>query len=148
MPVTFGTGDFGIKLGASEDYGMIVNLDIMCASDAETTKEKSLTLEMGVHIPIDFDLTDFVLNVAIGAPSVTGTVTKDSVMKLDYHNWDMELTYVLVDIADNFNLHFEDPIDLKQANSKIRLLSSMIPSSRITPKAADGFFMLAMSILQ
>ena len=116
MPITFGTGDFGIKLGASEEYGMLVNLDIMCASDATTTKEKSLTLELGAHIPIDFDLTDFVLNAAIGTPSVTGTVTKDSVMKLDYHNWDMELTYVLVDIADNFNLHFEDPIDLKETN--------------------------------
>lgn len=32
---------------------------------------------------------------------------------LDYHNWDSELTYVMKDITDDFNLRWATPKDLK-----------------------------------
>ena len=102
-PITLTTAESGIELLVN------VNLDILCAKDVTAEKEKSVTLELDVDLNLEFECKDWIYHASISDPAITNVVTKDAVFPMAYHNWNSELTYFLIDIADDFNLHYSEP---------------------------------------
>lgn len=105
-PITLTSAESGIRVGVDEKHGLFVNLDVFCAKDDTAEKEKSVTLELAAHLNLEFEFNDWIYHASISDPKIDNVVAKDSVFLMEYHNWDMELTYFLVDIADDFNLHY------------------------------------------
>ena len=147
-PINFNTGDYGITLGASETQGMVTNLQIMCAENATATKELSATLEMGLHVPIELNVDNYILNAGVGQTSVMNSVATSDVFELEYHNWDLELSYVIKSMVDTLNLRLVQAMDLRELSPAIQKASTIFPTVSVSPKLQDGYLLLGLSFLE
>lgn len=111
QPVTMDAAR-GLVIG-NDVHGMTTNIKLMCAPNATATKELAVDLTTGLHIVANFTWDDFTFWAKLSDAKMMNTQVTSPVVELDYHNWNAELTAVVADMADEFNLRFGTPVDLK-----------------------------------
>lgn len=75
-----------------------------------------------------------------------GTTAESKVqdLVLDYHNWDLELTAVVKDLTDDFNLRWGRVHDLKE-HTLIKMVAGMFPKTLLSPFVTDEFLLAGLS---
>lgn len=134
----------GIVIGDEANGGLRLTLNVMCSNETMAEKELSVVLNTGLHLTANITWDNFVYWAELGEPMFEQTTCESKVegLKLDWHNWDSELTYVMKDIADDFNLKHATPVDLKEKSMTIKMAAGLIPDSLVSPFVADEFLFI------
>jgi len=136
----------GLVIG-NDVHGLTTNIKLMCASNATATKELAVDLTTGLHIVANFTWDDFTFWAKLSDAKMMNTQVTSPVVELDYHNWNAELTAVVVDMADEFNLRFGTPIDLKQKATVIHFVAGIIRQTLISPFVKDEFLFAGFKMI-
>ena len=128
----------GVVVGDTT-HGLRLNLQMWCANDTMAEKELAVDLTTGMHLVANFTWDNFVYWISLSEPQFMGTVATSPVMSLYYHNWDVELTAVLKDMTDEFNLRHSAPTDLKTKAPLFNFVAGLIRATLISPFVKDEF---------
>lgn len=128
----------GLIFGDVNNEDLRVNITFL-ASNATTTKETALILEMNLQAVFNVSIQSFALSMEVNDPQIAHTVVVQDNIGMYYHDYDDLLTNILIDFAFDFNLSHSDGIDFKQKYPVLKLVNHALKYSEITPLALDDF---------
>lgn len=125
---------------------MTTNIKLMCAENNTTAKELAVDLTTGLHVVANFTWDNFEYWASLSDPKFMDTVVTSPVVKLDYHNWNAELTAVLKDMTDEFNLRFGTPKDLKSITI-VHFVAGILRATLVSPFVHDEFLFAGFKMI-
>ena len=145
QPITINTAQ-GLVIGNPTEGGLRLNLNINCAKDESSQKELAVVLKTGINLVAGLSWDNFEFWAKLQDPQMQGTTAESMVqdLVLDYHNWDLELTAVVKDLTDDFNLRWGRVHDLKEHNL-IKMVAGMFPNTLLSPFVTDEFILAGLS---
>lgn len=148
QPIRMTTAE-GILIGDGSQGGLRLTLDIKCAKDASTEKELAVVLNTGLSLRANVTWDDFEFWAELDDPMFYNTVAESKVadLVLDYHNWDMELMYVVKDITEDFNLRWATPHDFKAEYPLIKMVAGLVRKTLLSPFVADEFLFAGFKMI-
>ena len=98
-------------------------------------------LNTGIHLVANVTWDDFEFWAELQEPLMEGTTAVSQIegLVLDYHNWDRELTAVVVAMTDDFNLRWGRVHNLKQKYPLIKMVAGMFRKTLLSPFVTDEF---------
>lgn len=146
QPITINTAQ-GLVIGDANEGGLRLTLNINCAKDESSKKELAVVLNTGISLVADLLWDDFDFHAKLQNPLIQGTTAESKVqgLVLDYHNWDLELTAVVKNLADDFNLRWGRAHDLKEKYPLIKMVAGMFPKTLLSPFVTDEFLLAGLS---
>ena len=150
QPIAFSKAK-GITVGDDSEGGLKLTLNMMCAKNNSTEKELAVVLNTGVHVAANITWDNFEYWADLTEPAFMDTtcVSQKSDLVLDYHNWNQELTAVMKDITDDFDLRWATPHDLKTKKGPIPwpMIAGLVKATLLSPFVADEFLFIGFKMI-
>ena len=135
----------GIVVG-DKTNGLLAEVKLYCANDTKSEKELALDMKLGIHAVANITWNNFEYWANITKVEAVYTNITSPTTKLDAHDFEHEFTYLLSDMANQFNLRFATPNDLKKI-VLVNFVAGIIPDSVLTPFAADEFLLAGFRMI-
>ena len=125
---------------------MTTQILLMCASNDTAAKELAVNITLGLHLRAEFQWDNFAYYANLTDAKVTNTVVTSPVVQLDYHNWNDELTAVISDMTDEFDLRFSTEVNIKE-KTFWKMVSNFVRATLVSPFVQDEFIFLGFKMI-